>query len=357
MKVLALVTGTALGAGGIERYNRDFLTALASSPRVKGTILVPRIWGEEGMEATQKRTRNKIGYTLSVLRLLQKEGPFNIIFCGHLHLVFFAALLAKFKKSHLWLQLYGIEAWHKPSPLVRWAAEQADWVTSVSRYTRRRFLQWAGVAPEKVKVIPGAVDEKFSPGPKLKRLIEHHGLDGKAVLLTLSRLSAGEQYKGQDRIIQIMPRLLQKHPNLVYVIAGDGDDRPRLETLAHEKGLDGYVRFIGKVPESELPDLYRMADLFVMPSTGEGFGIAFLEAVACGVPAVGGNRDGSVDALQEGRMGQLVDPNDSTLLTQAILRGLNSPCSQKTESRPLPFSKKQFSGFVNQLLLTMENKN
>jgi len=271
-------------------------------------------------------------------------------------MVFLTALLAKIAKCRLWLQLHGVEAWHKPSNLIRWGAEQADWVTSVSRYTRRKFLEWANVAPEKVRVLPNTVDERFSPGPKPVELIKRCGLEEKKILLTVSRLSAGEHYKGQDRVIQIMPRLLQEHPNLIYVIAGDGDDRPRLETLAHEKGVDGCIRFIGKVPESELPDLYRMADLFVMPSSGEGFGISFLEAAASGLPVIGGNQDGSVDALQEGKMGQIVDPNNSVSLIQAILRGLDSNHFQKTESAT-PFSKERFSAFVDQLLLTLEGRN
>lgn len=378
MRGLLLLTDVRAGSGGIECFNRQFLKALSSSEGAISLTVFPRIWNSEvlGGQATfsclptqgstlrylrplgarEGKPGSRIGYLISLLALLIKTKKFDFIFCGHINIIIPATLLAKVRKSRLWLQLYGIEAWQKPSPLVRWAVEQADWVTSVSRYTRRRFLQWAGVAPEKVKVIPGAVDEKLSPGPKPKRLIERHGLDGKEVLLTLSRLSAGEQYKGQDRIIQIMPQLLQKHPNLVYVIAGDGDDRPRLETLAHEKGLDGYVRFIGKVPESELPDLYRMADLFVMPSTQEGFGIVFLEARACGIPVVGGNQDGSLDALREGKSGQAVDPHDSASLTRAILRGLDSPRPLETENITSPFSRERFSGFVNRLLLTLESE-
>ena len=83
-------------------------------------------------------------------------------------------------------------------------------------------------------------------------------------------------------------------------------------------GVGAAVRFVGQVARQELPDYYRLADVFVMPSTGEGFGIVFLEASAADLPVIGGNRDGSVDALAEGRIGTLIDPDDVHGLVEAI---------------------------------------
>lgn len=117
---------------------------------------------------------------------------------------------------------------------------------------------------------------------------------------TYQCLHLTERYKGHDRVLEVIPSLLERFPNLVYVIAGDGDDRLRLEKLAKDLGVHAAVRFTGRIDNNDLPDLYRMADVFVMPSTGEGFGIVFLEAMACGVPAVGSDSDGSIDALGEG---------------------------------------------------------
>ena len=98
--------------------------------------------------------------------------------------------------------------------------------------------------------------------------------------MTVSRLASSEQYKGHDRVIRTLPRLLSQHPETIYLIVGDGDDRPRLESLAVECGVAEKVQFAGLVPPEELPDYFRLADVFVMPSTGEGFGIVFLEAMA-----------------------------------------------------------------------------
>ena len=101
-------------------------------------------------------------------------------------------------------------------------------------------------------------------------------------------------------------------PNAIYLIAGAGDDKQRLEHLAAERGLAGRVVFTGHVPADELPSYYALADVFAMPSTGEGFGIVFLEAAACGLPVIAGNADGSVDALGEGQIGCLVDPRHTS---------------------------------------------
>ena len=80
------------------------------------------------------------------------------------------------------------------------------------------------------------------------------------------------------------------------------------------------MRFLGYVPDEELPDLYRLADLFVMPSSEEGFGIVYLEAAACGLRVIGGAGGGSGDAVPDERVGELVDPADLTGLVEAVTR-------------------------------------
>jgi phosphatidylinositol alpha-1,6-mannosyltransferase len=145
------------------------------------------------------------------------------------------------------------------------------------------------------------------------------------VLLTVGRLASTERSKGHEPIFAILPALRARFPDLVYVIAGDGDDRERLEARARELGLgQEAVRFLGYVPDDELPDLYRLADLFVMPSATEGFGIVYLEAAACGLRVLGGAGDGSNDAIQDARVGATVDPDDLDALLSAIETGLSN---------------------------------
>jgi len=160
-----------------------------------------------------------------------------------------------------------------------------------------------------------------------------------------------ERYKGHDRIIDVMPRLLERHPELVYVIAGNGDDLGRLEELAAERGVRDHVRFIGYVPVDEMTSLYNIADAFAMPSSGEGFGFVFLEAAACGVPVLGGSVDGSPDALADGRIGIMVDPDDREALCQGLLELLGKP-----REVPASLAAYAFPGFarqVRQLVLSL----
>jgi phosphatidyl-myo-inositol dimannoside synthase len=333
LRILALATDAYGAGGGIAQYNRDLFQALAQSGHVDEVVVLARN-GKATTDDVPDRVhqlpprRGRLAFTYQAIRAISQNGPFDLIFCGHLYMAPLAALLTKMTGTPLWLQLHGIEAWQRPKPLQRWAAERAQFITAVSRHTRRLFLGWANCAPEVVKVLPNTVDERFSPGPKPEALLERYQLHGKKVLLTVSRLAASERYKGHDRVIQAVAELRTTHPDIVYVVAGDGDDRPRLEQSARESGIEEQVRFIGHVPDSELPDLYRIADVFIMPSTGEGFGIVFLQALASGVSVIGGGRDGSRDPLCDGLLGKLVDPTNQQSVREAIFITLSQLKSQ-----------------------------
>ena len=116
-------------------------------------------------------------------------------------------------------------------------------------------------------------------------------------------MDSRERYKGHDRVIAAIPDLVAKGHDIRYLVVGEGDDRARLEALARDAGVSDRVRFLGAVGLQSLVETYRMADLFVMPSTGEGFGVAFLEAMASGTPALGLDVAGAKDALADGELG------------------------------------------------------
>jgi glycosyltransferase involved in cell wall biosynthesis len=150
-------------------------------------------------------------------------------------------------------------------------------------------------------------------------LAERYGIrEEEKVVLTVARLASDERYKGYDRIIRALPELHKRCGPLRFILVGKGEDRSRLEALAGILGVRRLITFAGFVPDEQLADFYRLANVFAMPSTGEGFGIVFLEAWACGTPVVAGNRDGSVDALDGGRLGKLVDPNDVDAISTGI---------------------------------------
>ncbi len=352
MKILALVTDAFGGYGGIAQYNRDLLTALAGMGQQNRLIVLSRTGGSYSGDlpnnlVQEASIHNEIIYSFKSLWTLLTKGPFDMIYCGHIFMTPLAVVLSLLFRIPFWVCIYGIDAWQKPSRLVEWSIRIASLVVSISRHTRRKFLSWSDVDPHRVRVLPCTVDKKFTPGPKPADLIKKYGLEGKKVLLIISRLSSDEKYKGHDKIIEIMPALIKKYPDLVYVITGEGGDRERLQKLAEKYGMSEKVIFTGKIADEILPDIYRMADVFVMPSTGEGFGVVFLEAVACGLQVIGGNQDGSTDALLDGEGGWIVDPESLDEIKKVIIETLDH--SKVRTAKANRFYKQNFNDLVSQL--------
>ena len=209
---------------------------------------------------------------------------------------------------------------------MRASVDRTDLVTTVSRYTRRRTLQWSNLDPECVRVLPNTVKPMFSPGPRDQAVLDKFGLSGAKVILTVSRIDKGDFYKGHDKVIAAMGEVRRAEPRAVYVVVGDGDARESLEAQAAESGLLGEaVRFLGRLSDGDLLALYRSSDVFAMPSTKEGFGIVFVEAAAAGLPVIAGDRDGSVDALADGAIGRLIDPLSHEAIVAALVEALREP--------------------------------
>ena len=171
LRVLALVTEAFGGHGGIAQYNRDFLSALTRCDRVGEVIVLPRFSarsvGSLPPGVRQLRAvESKLAYSLSALWTALTPEPIDLVFCGHLFMAPLAAAISRVLNVPLWLQVHGIDVWHELSALQRRSVESATIVTSVSRYTRRRLLQWVGIDPARVKVLPNTVDPQYQPGPK-----------------------------------------------------------------------------------------------------------------------------------------------------------------------------------------------
>jgi phosphatidylinositol alpha-1,6-mannosyltransferase len=326
MKILALLTdGIGAGGGGIARYNRDLVTALSASRRVSGVVLLPRFADADAAIPAKVQQLppypGRAQWAARAIALGARQG-FDAILCGHLNAVPLAAAIACIRRVPLWVQVHGIEAWERPGALRRLGLSAATLITSVSRHTRARLLAWANVAPHRVRVLPNTVDAAYAPRPRPDYLATRYGLDGRRVILTVGRLSALERYKGHDRVIAALPGILARAPDAAYLIVGAGDDQPRLARLAGDAGVANRVVFAGQVPDAELADHFALAHVFAMPSTGEGFGIVYLEAAASGLPVIAGNADGSVDALADGRIGRLVDPLAVEEIEAAVIDAL-----------------------------------
>jgi len=217
---------------------------------------------------------------------------------------------------------HGVETWgHLHGSLLR-ALKGAAGLLPVSEFTRQVLIHEGCLDPGKIHVVPDTFrEDAFGPGPKSSQLLQRHGLRAdQPVLLTVGRLAASEAYKGQDKVIAALKIIRQTLPQTRYIIAGAGDDELRLRQCAAEHGQSDAVIFAGFVAEHELADYYRLCDAFVMPSTGEGFGIVFLEALASGRPCIVGNADASPEAIGHERLGFAIDPRSPLDLADAVVR-------------------------------------
>ena len=330
MRVLALVTDAFGGAGGIAAATRATLIALAAAPSVAAIGVLPRSApGAVGLlpdKVTQGSPRSGRGaYTLGALAYAAAFRP-DLIYCNHLYMAPLARLAAWLARAKFIVHVHGVEIWEKPTRARRTALESAQSVVCVSRHTRGMVLRYSNTPPERAVVINNTVSERFRPGERMNARVRL-GLDHDArVVLTVGRLASSERYKGHERTIDALAGIaVRSQAKLVYLIAGDGDDRARLERLVRERKLNGLVRFLGHTTETDLVSLYQAADLFVMPSTGEGFGIAFIEAMACGTPALGLAAGGARDALVDGQLGACVAEEDFPAALAAALESSARP--------------------------------
>ncbi|MGH3431158.1 MAG: glycosyltransferase family 4 protein, partial [Mycobacteriales bacterium] len=290
----------------------------------------------------------RISYSIAALRAALFR-PVDIVFCGHLFMAPLAALIARAKSARLIVQTHGIEAWRRPSRSQRAALEAADLVLCVSRHTRAAVLSWAAIEPERVVVVPNTVRDMFTHGDGSTQRAAL-ALEGKCVLLTVGRMDWRERYKGHDRVIATIPQLVARGHDICYLVVGEGDDRDRLEALALEAGVSDRVRFLGAVDLERLTEIYRMADLFVMPSTGEGFGVAFVEAMASGTPALGLNVAGARDALADGQLGTAVPQVEFSATVVRLLDSEKPSPWALSEATRARFGRQVFASGVRTVL-------
>jgi len=317
MRILVLCTDAYGGHGGIALYNRDLIEALALRSDVEEITVIPRvIRGEIGPIPPKVRfIASAASGTAAYLATIAKTPKHDLTICGHINL-----LPVSFGRPILFL--YGIEAW-KPhrSAIVRRRLRDCRAVVSISKITSDRFQSWAGFDGPRF-LLPNAIHAgQYGIRPKRADLVERYQLEGKRVLLTVGRLDSAERYKGFDEVMSVLPNLPE---DVVYVIAGGGNDFERLQKKAMALGIGKRVIFTGLFPEEDKPDLYALADVYVMPSRGEGFGFVFLEAMASGVPVIGSKHDGGKTALLSGALGLLVDPANPAEIEAAIREQLNN---------------------------------
>ncbi len=353
MKVLALVPDAFGGHGGIALYNRDMLTALCNHQNVSEVIAIPRSVIKQlelypdNLSYDVLGARNVPAFIWSTFRSLIKNREFGLVLCGHINILPLAWIIARIFRVPLVLEIYGIDAWNPTKRILTdFLVHYVEGIISISEYTRQKFIQWSKIPKEKIELLPNAIHiEKYGIKPKAPGLIQRYELAGKKVLLTFGRLVSRERAKGFDEVLELLPDLVQSIPNVVYLIAGDGPYREKLQQKTNELGMEKHVIFTGLVDEKEKADIFRLADVYVMPSRGEGFGFVFLEAMACGIPVIASKVDGGREAVMNGNLGHIVDPDNPREIKSAILATLQ----QKTHVIPRGLEYFSYEKFEHRL--------
>ena len=338
-RVLVLAPSVG-GPGGIERVSRSAIRVLAErygADRIGLLTLgvVPqsvtcRVLAS-GKTDEELSTLRKLSYFWKALRTARKWKKNLIVVVMHPHLALVARSCSWISGSPYVVWCHGKEAWGRLRPSVQIGLRKANVILAGSKFTAQQ-LEGTGLPPERIRVLNYCVSEEVAGSPidqtaAVSKARKNH-INERAAILTVARLIVSDAYKGIDSLLCVWPRVISSVPEACLWVVGEGSDRARLQATAHALDLDSHVRFLGAIDDSELQHLYSEAKALALPSRfrlrpdpqGEGFGLVFIEAGASGLPVIAGRGGGTEDAVEHGKTGLLVDPDDPKELEDAIVR-------------------------------------
>jgi phosphatidylinositol alpha-1,6-mannosyltransferase len=253
---------------------------------------------------------------------------------------------------------HGVEVWNPLPRLRRRALLSADLVLAPSSDTAQKLVRVQGVPPANIRKLAWPLTPDFlemADNPAELSLPKNFP-EGR-VILTVGRWAASERYKGVDDLIRAVAQLRTKFPRLCLVAVGDGDDLPRLEKIARDSGVSESIRFLTNLSREEIAACYARSEIFALPSSGEGFGLVFLEAMAFGKPLIGAARGGITDIIEDNVNGLLVPAGDLKSLVEALAELLeNESLRMELGRRGAENVRRRYSFdvFVNDLERIME---
>ncbi len=313
------------GADGISSVARQAVRALTA--RGKERPWGTEVWsltdgplgalGETGSVLCRCASGSKVRFVRWALQATARSGRDTLVVALHIHLAPVALPLMA-RGARLALYLHGIEAWRRPSLLERAALRRAWVLMANSHHTAARFMAAnPGHESRRVRIchptVPVESTSRTSRGPA-----------GAPFALIVGRMAAEERYKGHDLLLELWPTVVAEFPEARLLVVGDGDDRARLESKAAALGMRESVPFLGRMSDEALADLYHACSFFVMPSTGEGFGLVFLEAMRAGKACIGGV-GAAEEIIEDGVTGLVVDPDRADHVLGAVLRLFREP--------------------------------
>jgi phosphatidylinositol alpha-1,6-mannosyltransferase len=288
---------------------------------------------------------NKIAFVFNSL-ILGVTSPAIII--SHINLISIALLIRIFNKNPKIVMLaHGTEVWRNLPIWKKWFIKKHVEVWSVSNYTKQ-VLERRHRIRKTSYVVHNCLNPFLLPPARFDKpayLVERYALsEDQRVLLTICRLSRHEHFKGYDQVIHLMKSLSNDFPDIRYLLCGESDQQEfdRLNHLILKNKLEQMVSLHSFIPEEELADHYLLADLFILPSQKEGFGLVLIEAALCGCRIISGNADGSPDAMLNGKLGTMVDPADQNELYLAIRKNLTAQNDTQTKKAMQALTLKHF---------------
>lgn len=316
------------GTGGIEKFNRAMMKALDMRREQKAeNIQVLSAYDTEpdpayfSAQHFQGFGVQKLSFTLAALSRGIKARTLLI---GHINLSIIGLLLKTLRPGQKQILVtHGVEVWGNLSITQKGMLRAATQILTVSHFTRNILIEKHGVAATKVSIFRNTLDPSFVAGAdpdKIALLRKHYEIPEEAgILLTIARLQHYEQAKGYDKVIEVVARLKAENKIVYYILGGkySDDEYCRIQRLAEEKQVEQQVILPGYLSDEDLRTHYCLANVFIMPSTKEGFGIVFIEAMANGTPVIAGNRDGSRDTVLSPELGSLVDPGNLEEILEA----------------------------------------
>ena len=304
---------------------------------------------------------HKLSFCIYAIKMACTSRTVILAHINLLPLACFISLLSP--TTRITLLAHGKEVWGKMSWWKKALLNRKLEIWAVSGFTKRVLEEKHQIIPDRIRVLNNCLDPFFhipvqfdKPDYLLKR---YHLDENVRVLLTLTRLDKFEKRKGYDLVLDCLPSLIHLFPDLRYFIAGEAAEaeHERIMAKIEALGLQKHVVLTGFVPPKELTDHHLLADIFVLPSIKEGFGLVFLEAAACGSNIIAGNQDGSVDAVMDGKLGALVNPHSKQEVFSAMKQLLSrsrDPVARKRQQRisTTNFSFENYQQAIHSLLIS-----
>lgn len=322
------ITPGCYDKGGISRYNRYQIKALIELYGSR-SVKVLSLYGPEGdsfkdefkvhWHGRQNDILSKIGLVVNTLKHAILWRP-DVVLIAHVNLSYFAWLIAKICRAKTVLNVYGLEVWTELTKDALEGLISVDYIISDCHFTADYLVHKKLRSRKEIEVIWDCVDLiKFKPIPEqwnevsLKYNLPDRGHH--FIILTLGRLAKDAAYKGYERLLNGCIEIMKVYPQVRLIFAGKGDLIPELKEKTVSNGISEKVSFIGSVDEEDMAAIYSYAHIFSLVShrdgnSGEGIPLTPLEAMACGVPIIVGNQDGSREAVINNRNGIVIDPHD-----------------------------------------------